>query len=156
MGGVTSDGTDAIAAALDRLVMWSRRAIPMPISATQVSTLERLRRDGPLRVSDLAAREQLSQPGMTILLNRLEQAHLAERLADPTDGRATLVRATAAGVDLVERRSAARRARIGTEVRRLSDPQQGALAAAIEALEALAAAPDRDNNPTESNEMTAR
>jgi DNA-binding MarR family transcriptional regulator len=153
---VTAAGTDAIAAALDRLVMWSRRAIPMPVSATQLTTLETLRRDGPLRVSELAAREQLSQPGMTILLNRLEDERLAQRVPDPTDRRASLVSVTAAGIALLEQRSAARRERLGIELRRLSDGQQSALAGAIDALEALAAAPDRDRNPTESNEVTAR
>jgi DNA-binding MarR family transcriptional regulator len=137
-------GTDRIAAALDQLVIWSRRAVPVPVSASQFTTLETLHRDGPLRVSELAVREQLTQPGMTILLNRLEADGLARRIADPTDRRATLVEITAAGAELVETRHASRRAVFAAQVQRLAPAEQAALEAAVEAIQAIAATRTRD------------
>ena len=143
--------TDRIASALDQLVLWSRRAVPIPISATQFTTLETLRRGGPLRVSELAVREQLTQPGMTILLHRLEADGLARRIADPTDGRATLVEITAAGIELVEARHASRRAIFAAEVQRLAPAEQAALQAAVEAIQAIA-----DSTSRELSEMRSQ
>ena len=79
-----------VADGLDRLIMSGRRQAPAKISTTTVTTLDTLRADGPLRICDLAEREAMTQPGMTTLINRLEAAGQAERVADPTDGRATL------------------------------------------------------------------
>ncbi len=65
--------------------------------------------EGPLRVSDLAEREAMTQPGVTMLVNRLADAGLRRARPDPTDRRAALVRITAAGRARAGR--AARRAR---------------------------------------------
>src|SRR5579875_988395 len=54
-------------------------------------------------VAALAAREGITQPAVTQLVNRLERRGYAERRADPEDGRAVLVVATGAGRDALER-----------------------------------------------------
>jgi DNA-binding MarR family transcriptional regulator len=66
-------------------------------SLSSNSVLGRLHREGPARISVLAAESGLSQPAMTELVGRLEREGLVTRLSDPTDGRATLVHITPSG-----------------------------------------------------------
>ncbi len=122
-----------IVRSLEALSAWSRRQTPSRVSATTVAALVTLERCGPLRISELAEREALTQPGMTVLVNRLEADDLAERIADPDDGRATLVRLTDTGRSvLTERRHA-----FVAKVLRLDPPARAALLAAVPAIEEL-------------------
>jgi DNA-binding MarR family transcriptional regulator len=127
----------AIADGLDRLVLWARRGVPAVISSTSVTTLDTLAYAGPLRITDLAEREGVSQPGMTTLINRLEVEGYAERFADPTDGRAALVRITPAGRQVLGERHAARAVALRAVIARLPIEHQVALGAAVDALHAL-------------------
>lgn len=131
----------ALADGLDRLIMWGRRYAPVMVSSTTVTTLDTLRADGPMRVSELAVAESVSQPGMTALVNRLEAAGHAERYADPADGRASLVRITDAGRQLLADRRAARRDSLRPVIEQLDKTDQKALLAALPALEKLISLP---------------
>src|SRR5690348_17096317 len=98
----------ALAQGIDRLTIWLRRQSPTTLSSSTVTALDRLQAEGPLRVSELAVREAMTQPGVTLLVNRLAGAGYAERVPDPTDGRATLVQITPAGVAALRERHAVR------------------------------------------------
>jgi DNA-binding MarR family transcriptional regulator len=69
---------------------------------------QHLRDDGS-RITELAERAQLTKQTVVYLVNELEQLGYVERVADPHDGRAKLVRATARGEKAVAeaRRAAA-------------------------------------------------
>jgi DNA-binding MarR family transcriptional regulator len=67
------------------------------LSLTAIATLGLLLREGPQRITVLAAVEGVSQPSMTQLVQRLEQRGLVTRESDPSDGRAALVILTSAG-----------------------------------------------------------
>lgn len=137
-GRADADGGLAEAAdALDQLAVWWRRLVPTEVSQSAIVTLHTLRRDGPLRVSELASREALTQPGTTLLVNRLEAAGHAERIPDPTDGRASLVRITPLGRKVLADRHAARVAILVDQVRHLSDADRAAFLAALPALDRL-------------------
>jgi DNA-binding MarR family transcriptional regulator len=127
----------AVADVMDRLSIWLRRQVPSAMSSSSITTLYTLNSDGPLRISDLAEREALSQPGMTTVVNRLEALGHAERVPDPTDGRAALVRITTAGRALLLERHATRTEMLQNELHRLDTGDQAALAAALPALERL-------------------
>ncbi len=127
----------AVAERLGSLAVWARRKFTVPMSSSAVSTLVTLERTGPARISDLAEREQLTQPGMTTLVNRLEQDRYAERVPDPTDGRATLVRLTDTGRAFIAQQRRDRTQALLAEVAQLSMTDQAALLAAIEALDHL-------------------
>jgi len=129
-----------VADGLDRLIMSGRRQAPAKISTTTVTTLDTLRADGPLRICDLAEREAMTQPGMTTLINRLEAAGQAERVADPTDGRATLVHITDVGRAVLADRHASRTQAMRAELDRLGPDDRRALIAALPAIERLIAA----------------
>ncbi|MBO0851067.1 MAG: MarR family transcriptional regulator, partial [Pseudonocardia sp.] len=76
------------------------------MSLTTASTLARLDLTGPSRLSDLAAREGVTQPAMTQLVSRLERQGLAERRGHPDDRRVVMVHLTASGRStLAQRRS---------------------------------------------------
>jgi DNA-binding MarR family transcriptional regulator len=70
--------------------------------AAQWRTLTLLRENGALRLGELAALSRVTQPGMTRLVGAMADAGLVERTADAADSRATVVRATAAGLDALE------------------------------------------------------
>jgi DNA-binding MarR family transcriptional regulator len=124
-----------VAHALERVIAWLRQSRePAGLSASALSALSRLESLGSLRVTELAEREQLTQPGMTTLINRLEDAGLALREPDPTDGRAVRVTITADGLERVRQHRDARAALLGDRLARLSPEHQAALVAAVPAL----------------------
>jgi DNA-binding MarR family transcriptional regulator len=134
----------AVAHALERVIGWLRDARePSGLSASTLSALSRLDALGSLRVTELAEREQLTQPGMTTLINRLEDAGLAVREPDPADGRAVRVTITPAGIARVHEHRNARAALIHARVAQLSDDDQVALLAALPALRTFATHPAR-------------
>jgi DNA-binding MarR family transcriptional regulator len=137
----------AIADGLDRLVLWARRSMQSEMSSTSITTLDTLEYAGPLRITDLARREGVSQPGMTTVVNRLENEGLAQRIADPTDGRVALVRVTSAGRQVLRERRTARSMALRTVIAKLPDGHQAALGNALDALLALAqTAPEQEWN----------
>jgi MarR family transcriptional regulator, 2-MHQ and catechol-resistance regulon repressor len=73
------------------------------ISVTQCYALEALKRDGPMRLNDLAARLFLDKSTSSRVLGALVRKGYAERLIDLTDGRAISVRITAKGQRLYKR-----------------------------------------------------
>jgi DNA-binding MarR family transcriptional regulator len=140
----------ALAAGIDHLAKWLRRQTPPPISLSTLSALDRLHTEGPLRISELAEREAMTQPGVTILVNRLAEAGYAERAADPTDRRAALVRITDAGRALLAARHAARAETLRHRIAALSDEDQALLAAALPAIQRLV--PTSTPNPARKNQ----
>jgi MarR family 2-MHQ and catechol resistance regulon transcriptional repressor len=73
------------------------------ISVTQCYALEALKRDGPMRLNDLAARLFLDKSTSSRVLGALVRKGYAERLVDLIDGRAISVRITAKGRGLYSR-----------------------------------------------------
>jgi MarR family transcriptional regulator, 2-MHQ and catechol-resistance regulon repressor len=73
------------------------------ISVTQCYALEALKRDGPMRLSDLAERLFLDKSTSSRVLGALVRKGYAERLVDLTDGRAISVRITSRGQRLYNR-----------------------------------------------------
>ena len=126
-----------VADAVDRLSMWLRRQVPTAVSSSTITTLDSLHSAGPLRVSDLAEREAISQPGMTSLVNRLEAAGQAERISDPADGRVALVRITDRGRAVLAQRHAARTELLRRELGALDRVDLAALVAAVPAISRL-------------------
>jgi MarR family 2-MHQ and catechol resistance regulon transcriptional repressor len=73
------------------------------ISVTQCYALEALKRDGPMRLNDLAERLFLDKSTSSRVLGALVRKGYADRLVDLTDGRAISVRITAKGRGLYRR-----------------------------------------------------
>jgi DNA-binding MarR family transcriptional regulator len=138
--GVAEDTLAAgVAATLERLIGLFRSLSPASgLSLTAAATLATLERSGPSRLTWLATREGVTQPAMTQLIARLEDAGLVERAADPADGRVVQVRITDDGRAMLAGRRAVRAERLAGLLDRLSPDEREALAAALPAMDALA------------------
>jgi len=136
-----TEGTLAVevAAALERLIGLFRSLSPASgLSLTAAATLATLERSGPCRLTWLAAREGVTQPAMTQLIARLQDAGLVDRATDPADGRVVQVRITADGRAMLAGRRAVRADRLAGLLDRLSPDERAALAAALPAMDVLA------------------
>lgn len=113
---------DALDQAMDLTVRFlSDRA---DLSASAAFTMNRVCREGPIRLTTLAAKEGVSQPSMTQLVQRLERAGLVTRIADPDDGRACLIGITAEGQAVLDERKRMRRERLAALIATLSAEEQ--------------------------------
>ncbi|MEU0388829.1 MarR family winged helix-turn-helix transcriptional regulator [Streptomyces chartreusis] len=101
------------------------------MSFTTASTLGRLEREGPSRLTALAVAEGVAQPSMTQLVQRLENKGLATRVSDPDDGRVTLVAITDAGREVLAERRRERNARLAHRLAALSEDERRALGSAM-------------------------
>lgn len=106
------------------------------VNRSALSVLATLRA-GPKRITDLAAAEYLTQPGMTTLVSRLEDEGWVERRPDAGDGRVVNVAITKAGVAMLEKALAARTAVLQKRIELLGPKEKQALAAAAAALQML-------------------
>jgi DNA-binding MarR family transcriptional regulator len=130
-----------IASGLERLIGLVRSLTPPDgISLTSAATLATLERSGPRRLTVLAVQEGVTQPAMTQLIGRLQDAGLVRREADPADGRVVQVSLTDQGRDLLARRRAVRAERLATILDQISPEHRAALGAALPAIDALASA----------------
>ena len=130
-----------IASGVERLIGLVRSLSPPDgISLTAAATLATLERSGPRRLTALAVQEGVTQPAMTQLIARLQEAGLVDRVADPADGRVVQVRITADGKATLAGRRAVRAERLAGLLDRLSPDERNALAAALPALNSLASA----------------
>lgn len=102
-----------------------------------LSVLHTLSRNGPLRLTDLTATEQLKQPAITSLVARLEQDGLVSRRSDPRDGRAVLLSLTREGREVVRSRHADRMAKLSRLVDGLNDQERDMLAGSARVLARL-------------------
>ncbi|HUJ34449.1 MAG TPA: MarR family transcriptional regulator [Solirubrobacteraceae bacterium] len=120
-------------AALSRLFL-TRTSVC--VSRTEVGVLRSLTA-GPRRITELAAEERVTQPAITLLVNRLEERGWVKRIADPSDGRAVLVSLTPVGEAVFEQLRAEYRALLHEEMAMLDDSEVAALAAAVDILDKL-------------------
>ena len=140
--GTGQDDLVPVAEALAAATSWLRRAVrPAEWNAVALSTLDAVDRTGPHRISFLVAQERITQPGMTGIVDRLAAAGLVQRQPDPADGRAALVAITPAGRDYLTAIRRQRAATVAAHIGTLDAAQQRALAAAADALQALAGCP---------------
>jgi DNA-binding MarR family transcriptional regulator len=149
-----------IVAGLERLLGLIRVLSPSGgISLTTASTLARLAVAGPHRLSDLAAKEGVTQPAMTQLVSRLERHRLAERRGHRDDRRVVMVHITPAGRELLDQRRQQRAIRLAGLLDALSPEDERTIAAALPALTRLtdqhAPAPEQPPANPEDNRAGA-
>ncbi|SEH91852.1 DNA-binding transcriptional regulator, MarR family [Mycolicibacterium rutilum] len=113
-------------------LLWRHLVDRASLSASATLVLNRLDRQGPMRLTALAEAEGASQSGMTQLVQRLEQQGLLERCSDPEDGRARLVTISEAGRKQWDIRKGIRRQRIAELIAQLPPDDQVALALAAQ------------------------
>ncbi len=102
-----------------------------------VSALATIQQEGPLRPGDLSRIEVVTKPTMTRILTELEQRGFIEREADPRDGRAFMVSATAAGSAAVDRARSDRTGIVAGLIADLPAEDVAAIAGALDVLERI-------------------
>ena len=136
---VSDDAAGRLFIAIARLTRLMRRTAPVTLSHGSITALATVVNDGPIRVGDLATSEGVRAPTMTRIVDGLVVDGYAERIPDPADGRACLVRATPAGIDVLHGARTARAQVLAAGLDRLSSQQRAALVAALPAIEAICA-----------------
>lgn len=74
-------------------------ALASELTMAQLSILLTLLDHGPIRMTELAARERVRTPTVTVAVRRLEKVGRVTRAEDPSDRRAVLVNITPQGRD---------------------------------------------------------
>jgi DNA-binding MarR family transcriptional regulator len=108
----------------------------VPVSRTEVGVLRSLQAR-PHRITELASEERVTQPAITLLVNRLAGKGWVQRISDPSDGRAVLVSLTPAGAEAFTRLKAEYHALLQEEIAELDDHEVQTLAGAVEILDRL-------------------
>lgn len=123
------DVSDSVGDALDQAMDLTIRFLSdrADLSASAAFTMNRVAREGPIRLTTLATKEGVSQPSMTQLVQRLERAGLVTRLPDPDDGRACLIAITDQGQTVLDERKRMRRERLAALMATLTDEEQHTL-----------------------------
>ena len=139
-GGTRSRQLDEIAEALpERTSALSRLFLTRTsicVSRTEVGVL-RLLSHGPRRITEIASIERVTQPAITLLVNRLAERGWVERVSDPTDGRAVLVSLTSSGADAFAQLRQEYRQMLHAEMAMLCDEDVDTLARSVEILDEL-------------------
>lgn len=118
-----------------RLNRWATSRAHMSASPAQARMLAQLEQAGRLRISDLARLDHSSQPTMTAQVQRAETDGWVRRLADPDDGRASLIDLTDAGRGVLDQARRAREAVLAPYLECLSRPEREALRRSVDAIE---------------------
>jgi DNA-binding MarR family transcriptional regulator len=123
------DAGDCIGDLLDQALDLTARFLSdrTDLGASAAFAMNRVCREGPIRLTTLAAKEGVSQPSMTQLIQRLERQGLVTRLADPDDGRAALIGITECGQKLLDDRKRLRRERLTALLATLTVEEESAL-----------------------------
>ena len=120
-----------------RLVRRLRKSDPTSLGPGSMSALATIVTEGPMRLGDLAAVEGVRAPTMTRIVDLLVTEGDVERIPDPADGRACLVRATDAGSRALSGSRTAKSHLLIERLSRLSPEALATIVAALPALEAL-------------------
>ncbi|GAA2121426.1 MarR family winged helix-turn-helix transcriptional regulator [Actinomadura alba] len=130
---------EVVAASLERL---TRAVVRMSargdLSLTAALTLSALDRSGPLRLTELATQGGVTQPAMTQLVSRLQEAGLVVRAGDREDGRVVQVHITDAGRAAVAQRRRVRAVLIAEALAHLDEAERAGLFVALPAIDSLA------------------
>lgn len=102
-----------------------------------MAALAMIENRGPLTPSELAEFEGIKRPTATRVLQRLLEAGLIERTADPSDGRSAVVSVTKDGTALLKKLRSRKNAYLAKRLRELPDEDVEALERAAEVLERL-------------------
>ncbi|MDO3031634.1 MarR family winged helix-turn-helix transcriptional regulator [Mycobacteroides abscessus] len=129
----SDNGMDRIAESVRQAALLAMRNFlnrdELSVSAMEV--LHTLSVEGPTRLTALCEAIHLSQPAMTQLIQRLERRDLVARVADPEDGRATIVDVTEHARDLLCRLRNEDAKKLATLLATLSEGDQEALRLAM-------------------------
>lgn len=107
------------------------------LTPSQLSALTTIEDYGPIRMSDLAARESVSAPVATRVVASLQELGYVERIEDSTDRRVCLIKLTRNGRGILNNLWRERTAGLNARIEALSALDVNLLQAALPVLEEL-------------------
>jgi DNA-binding MarR family transcriptional regulator len=119
-----------------------RELAPLGITAGQAALLHVIRTNPGIGVRALAAHEGISTPAMSGYIDRLEAAGLVGRMRSELDRRRVGLTVTESGQRALRSARSRRTAWLAHRLKRLTDAERAAVAAAIEPLSLLLAEDD--------------
>jgi len=129
---------DALRASVGRLYRQIRVHAGGELTPSQAATLVRLERDGPMRLGALALAEGMSASTASRIVSSLESLGFLERVADASDGRASVLSVSDRGSRVLGERRARASDAVAEMVERLSGSERRALRDALPVLDKLA------------------
>ncbi len=123
--------------ALVRIQRQLRAKTASDITPSQSSALARIEQSGPVRLGSLAELEGTTAATMSRVIDSLADRHLIERVPDPLDGRASLVRLSIEGGALLHELRARYTEVLRAAMDELTDEEQRVVRSAIPVLERL-------------------
>jgi DNA-binding MarR family transcriptional regulator len=94
----------------------------MELTWSQITTLTRIVREGPVTATELARAEHVRRQSMAETVAALQAGGLITSFPDPNDGRKSLIKATPAGAKLSRTIPVAREAWLSSAIGTLLDP----------------------------------
>jgi DNA-binding MarR family transcriptional regulator len=94
----------------------------MELTWSQITTLTRIVREGPVTATELARAEHVRRQSMAETVAALQAGGLITSFPDPNDGRKSLIKATPAGAGLSRTIPVAREAWLSSAIGTLLDP----------------------------------
>jgi len=139
VGGKRTDPQSAarLRLVVTRLARTLRQHAAADLTPSQLSALATVEEYGPIRLSDLAARESVGAPVATRVVASLQELGYVERIDDVTDRRACLIELTDAGRRVLADLWSERTAGLNSRIERLTVGDAALLDAALPVLEAL-------------------
>lgn len=119
---------------ITRLARLLRQQDQSGLAPTLGAALATIAREGPLTLGELAAREQVTAPSVTKIVEKLEARGFVSRKPHATDRRVCRVQITAAGRKHVEAVKGRRTAWLTSRLSELSHDELARLAAAADVL----------------------
>jgi DNA-binding MarR family transcriptional regulator len=145
-GGASPAAVALIVARLYRQLAQAS-ADDLNLTYAQLSALARIEQIGPIRLGELAAREQVAAPTLTRTVRPLAEAGLIGKEPDPSDGRSWLVSIHGEGRALLSRIRRERSELLARRMGRLTVEQRETLSAALPVLELLLTEAAPPGNP---------
>ena len=134
--GAVEEASD-LRVALLRIQRQLRTRSGSDITPSQSSALSRIEQSGPVRLGSLAELEGTTAATMSRVIDSLADRQLIERVPDPDDGRASLVRLSSQGGALLHGLRARYTEVLRSALAELSDDEQRLVRQAIPVLERL-------------------
>ena len=130
----SDDLATGLYSSLVRALRWLRRTGPTDIGHGGLSAMATLLTVGPMRSGQLADREGVAPSTMSRIIDSLVGESLVERVPDPVDRRALVIRLTPAGVEAIEGARAVRSSALRARLADLPESEREAIRAALPAL----------------------
>ena len=142
---ITQADALAVATTIEDLVrLFVRIPTAQKLSLSTAGALKTLSRRGPMRLAELTATEQVTQPAMTQIVSRLERDGMVERRQDPDDGRGVLVQITEVGRKVIASRQSDRLEQLTRLFEQLTEDERASITSALPALMRVVALGEED------------